>query len=277
MSSTAARAASTASLEQRLMQLATRWDAIEAGLRHVRRQLQPVAATAARTATTAPSTAALDGAGTCAAVTTSCTDVAAVQPDPREPAEVLQLRRHCSDSGLRSAEFIWVASNYYAESLQWRRDALLAPSIRHLCKTIVMENTHCTNSDCSDPRNSRFYLVVYQYVDRFNSDMVARAIHALNPGRGKKKFNFRFADPAEALRLTGVGSGAVAPFGTHVPVPVILSAGVTQLAPPVFYVGGGHLHCKCRLDTEEFIRVSGALVAPVTVPLTEEELQQITD
>lgn len=257
-----------ATLEQRLVQLASRFDALEAGIKQVQQRLHGGKAAAAAAAA-APSSAATPAQ--------AAADLTALQPDPKDPAEVASLRRHCLKVGLHSAAFLWVPSNYYQENLQWRRDALQAPSIRHLCKTILMENTHCTNADCSDRANSRYYLVVYQYVDRFNSDMVGRVIQEMNPGMGKKKFNFRLADPADAERLTGVRSGAVAPFGTPTAIPVVLSAGITELAPPTFYVGGGHVDCKCRLDTAEFIRVTNAIVAPITVPLTEEELLQIAD
>ncbi|AIN98192.1 hypothetical protein LPMP_211130 [Leishmania panamensis] len=266
-------AATASSVGQRLAQLVRRFDAIEADLQRLQQQLRNAAL---GEAAAGAASSGVSSSGTSSALKAPA-DLSALQPDPKDPLEVAKLRRHCLENGLHSAEFIWVPLNYYQENLQWRRDALQAPSIRHLCKTILMENTHCTNNDCADHRNSRYYLVVYQYVDRFNSDMVGRVIHELNPGIGKKKFNFRLADPAEAERLTGVRSGAVAPFGTSVPIPVILSAGVTKLTPPIFYVGGGHVDCKCRLDMEEFTRVANAIVAPITVPLTEEELGQIAD
>ncbi|CAG9573447.1 conserved hypothetical protein [Leishmania major strain Friedlin] len=273
----AAAAAAASSLAQRLAQLGQRFDVIESGLRHLQQQQQPLLRHAAPGGAAAG--AASSDASFCPASSAvkAPADLPALQPDPKDPLEVARLRRHCVDSGLHATEFLWVPSNYYQENLQWRRDALHAPTIRHLCKTILMENTHCTNKDCADRNNSRYYLVVYQYVDRFNSDMVGRAIQELNPGMGKKKFNFRLADPAESEKLTGVRSGAVAPFGTAIPIPVILSVGVTQLAPPTFYVGGGHVDCKCRLDTAQFIRVSKAIVAPISVPLTDEELEQIAD
>lgn len=264
-----------ASLEQRVAQLAKRYDAIESGLRHLQQQLQHPhghrdAAAGNCTASTSSGHAAHVKAAAAA-------DLSKLQPDPKDPPEVAHLRRHCLERGLHSATFQWVPSNYYQENLQWRRDALHAPSIQHLCKTILMENTHCTRDDCAERNNSRYYLVVYQYVDRFNSDMVGRVVQELNPGMGKKKFNFRLADPVEAEKLTGVKSGAVAPFGAAMPIPVILSANILKLAPPHLYVGGGHVDCKCRLDVEEFVRVLDPIVATVTVPLTEEELQQIAD
>lgn len=258
--------AAALSVEQRLVQLAKRYDAIEAGLRQLQQRVNHSHGHHA---------AVKSGASTL--IAPAAADLSKLQPDPKDPPEVAHLRRHCLEHGLHSAVFQWVPSNYYQENLQWRRDALHAPSIQHLCKTILMENTHCTNTDCADHNNSRYYLVVYQYVDRFNSDMVGRVIQEMNAGMGKKKFNFRLADTVDAEKLTGVRSGAVAPFGSTIPIPVILSAGITQLAPPYFYVGGGHVDCKCRIDVEEFVRVLNPIVASVTVPLMEEELLSIAD
>lgn len=67
-------------------------------------------------------------------------------------------------------------------------------------------------------------MIVYQYVTRFDADMVMKVIRQLNPGLGKKKFNFRLADADKALQLTGFPNGAVVPLGTTVPLPVVLSA-----------------------------------------------------
>ena len=37
--------------------------------------------------------------------------------------------------------FVRVPGNYYERPLEWRRDALEAASVHHLCKSIVLENT----------------------------------------------------------------------------------------------------------------------------------------
>ncbi|KPI89023.1 hypothetical protein ABL78_1836 [Leptomonas seymouri] len=264
--------AAVSSLEQRLAQLAKRYDRIEAGIKHLQQQDQH-----AHLGYHSKSAAAGTAKACASTLSAPAADLSKLQPDPKDTPEVAKLRKHCLEHGLHSAIFQWVPSNYYQENLQWRRDVLSAPSIQHLCKTILMENTHCTNADCADRTNSRYYLVVYQYVDRFNSDMVGRVIQELNPGMGKKKFNFRLADPAEAEKLTGVRSGAVAPFGASIPIPVVLSSGITQLSPPYMYLGGGHVDCKCRIDVEEFVRVLNPIVAPITVPLTDEEMLHIAD
>eukprot|EP00744_Colponema_vietnamica_P010694 GILI01015087.1.p1 GENE.GILI01015087.1~~GILI01015087.1.p1 ORF type:complete len:265 (+),score=29.94 GILI01015087.1:65-859(+) len=203
--------------------------------------------------------------------------VAALQPDAKDTPEVASVRRSCISLGLLSAQFRWVPSDYYSRPLQYRRDLLNAPTIQYLCKSIVLENTHCVNSDCSVPTNSRFYIVLFQYTDRFNSEDVMRFIRDNNEGLGKKKFNFRLANPEVSAELTGFGYNAVVPFGTKTTIPIVLSRKITELQPRYFWMGGGHADCKVRVDTEEFIRVLNPFICDFTVPLTEEELSAISD
>ncbi|EAN77555.1 Aminoacyl-tRNA editing domain containing protein, putative [Trypanosoma equiperdum] len=204
-------------------------------------------------------------------------DLKELQPCPQDTPEVAALRRWCIEHSLTTAVFRWVPSDYYQHTLQWRRDELAAPSVHHLCKSILMENTHCTNKDCGVRENSRYYLIVYPYTEKFDAEMVMRHVKGLNEGLGKKKFNFRLAAPDVALQLTGFGHGAVAPFGTPTEIPVILSDKILQLTPAVFWMGGGHVDCKVRVDVEQFMEVIKPIVASVTTPLSAEELGQLVD
>lgn len=258
----AAEVLEAAGLEARLHAVAARFDAIESGI------------AALQAPSAAPVAAAAEAA---AAPKRPVVSSAALEPCARDTPEVARLRALCKTLPLSSALFKWVPAEYYSRPLQWRRDVLEAPSISYLCKTIVMENTHCTNEDCSDRNNSRFYLVVFQYTERFDSEKLARFARDLNPGLGKKKFNFRLAAPERSLALTGFGYNSVVPFGTAVPIPVILSDRITKLAPAYFWMGGGHADCKVRVDVDEFVSVVQPHVADITNPLTEEELLQIVD
>ncbi|CCW70311.1 unnamed protein product [Phytomonas sp. Hart1] len=203
--------------------------------------------------------------------------IAALQPCKEDLPIVAELRRWCLDNKLCSAIFKWVPSDYYSHTLTWRRDILNAPSIAFLCKTIVLTNTHCVHSDFSVRENSRYYLLVVQYVERFDADLVMRFIRKFNPTIGKKKFNFRLASSEESLELTGFPSGAVVPYGTRQKIPIILSSSITKLEPRFFWTGGGHLHCKARIDLDNFLEVMNPMIAPITVPLTSDELENIID
>ena len=50
------------------------------------------------------------------------------------------MRAAALSAGLRTIQFAFVPSNYYDESLEWRRALLGANSVQQLCKTVVVEN-----------------------------------------------------------------------------------------------------------------------------------------
>lgn len=204
-------------------------------------------------------------------------DIKELQPCLQDTPEVAALRKWCLTHQLYSARFRWVPSDYYSHSLQWRRDILGAASIQHLCKTIVLENTHCVNSDCSIRENSRYYLVVYQYTERFDAELLMLYVKDMNKGLGRKKFNFRLASSDVALQLTGFSHGAVAPFGTSVDIPVILSNKIVTLTPSVFWIGGGHVDCKVCVDVRDFVNVIKPMVADITVKRSDDELEGLIE
>jgi prolyl-tRNA editing enzyme YbaK/EbsC (Cys-tRNA(Pro) deacylase) len=192
------------------------------------------------------------------------------EPNARDTAEVARVRAITKEMRLASTAFAWVPSEYYERPLAWRRQQLQAASERHLCKAIVLENTHCVNDDCRDPRNSRYYVAVFQYVQRFDAEKVMRFVKGMNETIGKKNFNFRLA--ANGADVTGFTHNAVVPFGLKTSMPVILSREITQLNPPYFWMGGGHVDCKLRVDVPEFLDRFQPFVADITVPYSAEEL-----
>lgn len=265
-----------AALEARLAQLCRRYDAIESGLQQLQKQMQARAARPAAAAAAARGSSSLTAAAGAKKVVDPTT-LTHLQPHKEDTPEVAALRAWCLANKLYSAEFKWVPSDYYSQSLQWRRDILEAATIQHLCKTIVLENTRCAKEDCSDRNNSRYYMIVYQYVNRFDSELVMRLIRDLNTGLGKRQFNFRLADPEKSKELTGFDHGAVAPFGTKTPIPVILCSRAAEVTPAHLWMGGGHVDCKCRVDLAEFMERLDPIVASISVPMTPEELEQIVD
>jgi prolyl-tRNA editing enzyme YbaK/EbsC (Cys-tRNA(Pro) deacylase) len=191
-----------------------------------------------------------------------------------EDESVGRLREIAKKMNLRSVKFKWVPSNYYQQPLTWRRDQLGAPTMTHLCKSIVLENTHCVNEDCSDRNNSRYYVVVFPYTERFDSEKLMKYVRSLNESVGKKKFNFRLA--AEGETLSGYSNNAIPPFGLKTDIPVILASKLAELSPAYFWAGGGHVDCKVRLDFQEALDQMKAQVADVTNPIPEEELSTLT-
>lgn len=156
--------------------------------------------------------------------------------------------------------WVRVPANYYDEPLPFRAACVKAPSVEHMCKTICMENTKCTNEDCSDPVNSRWYLVVVQYTARLSQQKLEKYLHALNNGPpherkiGKSKFHMRLAKPEDALRLTGYAHGAVAPFATATAIPTLVSHRIASLPGGVAFLGGGEYDLKMGVSADDLLK-----------------------
>ncbi|XP_052170705.1 uncharacterized protein LOC127786949 isoform X2 [Diospyros lotus] len=128
------------------------------------------------------------------------------------------LRAH----GVRDFSFKRVPSDYYDSPLEARRDVLGAFSVDHLCKSIVLVNTQAPSNviDCSDHNNSKYYVVVIQYIARFNAETVKNFLYSLNNGNiPKKKFNLRLAPEETSQKLTGYEHNAVTCIGMKTDIP----------------------------------------------------------
>lgn len=74
-----------------------------------------------------------------------------------------RLSQHLDAHDVKSYKFKRVPGDYYAQDLDYRSKCLQAASIKHLCKSLIVENTHMPeDQEDSTPTNSRFYLVVVQ-------------------------------------------------------------------------------------------------------------------
>ncbi|KAG8662235.1 uncharacterized protein LOC110609530 isoform X2 [Manihot esculenta] len=125
-------------------------------------------------------------------------------------------------NGVRDFSFKRVPSDYYDWSLEARRDSLGAASVDHLCKSIVLVNTQAPSDiiDCSDCKNSKYYIVVVQYTARFNAETVKNYLYMLNDCKiAKKKFNLRLAPEEISAKLTGYEHNAVTCIGLKTEIP----------------------------------------------------------
>ncbi|XP_015900246.1 uncharacterized protein LOC107433473 [Ziziphus jujuba] len=162
------------------------------------------------------------------------------------------LRTH----GVNDFSFKKVPGDYYDWPLEARREALAAASVDHLCKSIVLVNTQAQSNivDCSDHRNSKYYVVVVQYTARFNAETVKNFLYLLNNGKiAKKKFNLRLAPEEISVKLTGYEHNAVTCIGMKTDIPVILDEAIAKLDPDFFWLGGGETDLKLGIKTSEFI------------------------
>ncbi|CEM23403.1 unnamed protein product [Vitrella brassicaformis CCMP3155] len=163
-----------------------------------------------------------------------------------------------------SCELRRVPPFYYDQPLQWRADCLSAPSVDHLCKTVIIENSHHAGVD--DAKNSRFYAVVIQYTAKLNKGRVKDFVKSMHPPgeMGNKRLNFVFADEEVAAKLTGYVRNATTPFVMQHPIPVIVSRRIMQLRPPVLWLGGGEVDLKLLLSVADLCRLLDPFVADVT-------------
>ncbi|MCD7462136.1 hypothetical protein HAX54_047837 [Datura stramonium] len=109
-------------------------------------------------------------------------------------------------------------------------------------------------TDCSDPNNSKYYVVVVQYAARFNAEGIKNFLYTLNDGkRAKMKFNMRLAPEEISAKLTGYEHNAVTCIGMRTDIRVILDEAITKLNPDFFWFGGGEIDLKLGIRTSEFI------------------------
>ena len=192
----------------------------------------------------------------------------AVLPADVESAEGVRLRMQAvvAELGL-SASLVAVDPHppYYEQTLEWRRDRLGASTVDELCKSVVMENTKLESD--ADAGRVRSVLVVVQYVAKLHKEKLIKAVQAIEaarglPALGKKQYNMRLLEGPACQAITGYGHNAVTPLKQD--LPMILSDAIANLPSGQFWLGGGHIDLKLRLQVEEAVSVMKMTVADVT-------------
>ncbi|CAM8984502.1 unnamed protein product [Rhodiola kirilowii] len=174
-----------------------------------------------------------------------------------ESDTVTRLSEILRSSDVSDFEFKRVPQDYYDQPLECRRDVLGAASVDHLCKSIVLVNTQAASdvTDCSDRKNSKYYVVIVQYTARFNNEAVRKYLYELNEGKiAKKRFNLRLAPEDVSAKLTGYEHNGVTCVGMKTDIPVIVDEAITKLNPEYFWLGGGEVDLKLGIRTSEFIK-----------------------
>eukprot|EP00388_Colpodella_angusta_P007880 GDKJ01021934.1.p2 GENE.GDKJ01021934.1~~GDKJ01021934.1.p2 ORF type:complete len:315 (+),score=68.87 GDKJ01021934.1:22-966(+) len=158
-----------------------------------------------------------------------------------------------------------VPSNYYDYDLETRRRTLGAASTDHLCKTIIFENTGHTGEE-GNVRNSRYYCVVVQYSQaKINCERIKDIIKTINYKEklGNRKLNFNFASEELSSKLSGYTRNAITPFCMDTDIPVILERRITELNPPMLWLGGGEIDSKIGITLKDFIKITNCFVGDV--------------
>ncbi|KAL2920147.1 hypothetical protein HK105_200213 [Polyrhizophydium stewartii] len=214
------------------------------------------------------------------------------------PTTVQRVHRGAVALGIaRFCKFYHVESDYYNWSLEHRAARLAAPSIDHLCKTVVFENTRWKDDglDVYDMRFARFYAVIVQYTDKINPAKLNQFAWGELGGqkRSKRDYNLRVAEEPVALALTGLGRMGVVPIGAGIvgsdgavasdggraadngadpasiaglrtpalQMSVILTSNVVALAPRIMFLGAGHIDWKIAVPIDVFRRNTACVVA----------------
>lgn len=175
--------------------------------------------------------------------------------------------------GVTAHSFVRVPADYYDHPLEWRRAALRAPSVAHLCKSLLLANTAhrppppgAALTRAQTAALSPHVLVIVQYAAKLDAEKLRRHMITLAAGAAPAKaFNMRLAPADVSDRLTGYSHNAVTPVGVATPgIPVVLSHAVAALDPPLFWMGGGEVDLKLGVDRAQFVAAYDPFVLDIT-------------
>ena len=188
--------------------------------------------------------------------------------------ELRRARRHVQESHCYSSIWKHCPSNYYTLSLDERKVILGAKSTNQLCKSCLFENKNYApnNNEKVDPTNSKFYLIVVQYVESINTKKLASELRGLRPV-GPTRFDpgyftdMRLASEEDNAKLTGYGHNGVSPFGMiDRSIPIIVCKSIVNVRPKFIWMGGGDKDWKLGMAVSEFVQGLGAIVLDVSEP-----------
>jgi prolyl-tRNA editing enzyme YbaK/EbsC (Cys-tRNA(Pro) deacylase) len=188
---------------------------------------------------------------------------------PEATKQVMEGAKHALIAD--SCRFIQVESNYYDWSLEKRMERLSAPSIDHLCKTLLFENTKWKPlegkqvHDVLCPEHPKYVLVVIQYTDKMSTkklNMYMRQWSGMV--QSSKVFNMRIAPEEVAQKLTGFGKNGVSPIGITSDILVLVTEKITRLEPSVLFLGAGHVDWKIGLPVELLLKATRSDVVDIS-------------
>ncbi|KAI1309715.1 hypothetical protein EDD11_004057 [Mortierella claussenii] len=154
---------------------------------------------------------------------------------------------------LDQCRFFHVASDYYNWPLEQRARVIACPSTFHLCKTLIFENTKFKQDENKAVDEDRYWCIIVQYEGAVNITKLEKAVRD-RTGSSRKATHLRIAPAEKSLELTGFVNNAVSPVGMRTNLPILISSAITELSPPVFYLGAGHIDWKIALPIQGFVK-----------------------
>ena len=176
-------------------------------------------------------------------------------------------RQAVEKAQLLSACWKFVPPPYYTWPLAQRAAYLGAPTIHHLCKSLLLENKKATGDDVN-ATFPKFVMVIVQYSASLETKALVNAIRALRPVEDRKDpscFEFRIASSEDNDRLTGYQHNSVTPFGLlSKDVVMVLAEAIVPLK--FLWMGGGHVELKLGMAVTDFCAALKPVIAPITQP-----------
>ncbi len=123
--------------------------------------------------------------------------------DSEIPAVVSKVADGARKWALNDCKIIQVETDYYEWALEKRKVRLGAPSVHHLCKSLLFENTRWKPkpdqdpTDVLNPIHPKYILVVVQYTEKISSEKLNMLMRKIGE-QSAKAVNMRIA-PEEVL------------------------------------------------------------------------------
>lgn len=177
---------------------------------------------------------------------------------------ISKLSKELQARGVEDFAFVRAPPDYYDQDLEYRRNVLQAPSIHHLCKSIVMENTRAEEDE---PGVVKYWLVIVQYSSRLDVEMLRTIVHRHHKGLlSRAKINMRLVSEEKSNELSGFTKNAVTPVGMKTQLPIVLAKDIADLDIDEFWIGGGEVDLKIGMAVSDFIKAYGPVIVPLGGP-----------
>ncbi|KAF9909877.1 hypothetical protein EC991_007867 [Linnemannia zychae] len=168
------------------------------------------------------------------------------------PETTLQVYNDAQTRLPSQTRFFHVSSDYYSWSYSDRARVMACPSTYHLCKSLVFENTKFKQDPTKQVDEDRYWCVIVQYEGAVNITKLEKAVRE-KTGASRKATHLRIAPAEKSLELTGFTNNGVSPVGMRTDVPILISKELSELSPPIFYLGAGHVDWKIAVPFEGFV------------------------
>ena len=171
---------------------------------------------------------------------------------------ISKLSKELTARWVQDFAFVRAPPDYYDRDLEYRRTVLQAPSVHHLCKSIVMENAKVEEGE---PGVVKYWLVIVQYSSRFDVERLRTIVHRYHKGLlSRAKIKMRLVSEETSYKLSGFKKNAVTPVGMKTQLPIVLAKEIADLDPDEFWIGGGEIDLKIGMSVSDFTKAYDPMI-----------------